>query len=99
MASVYILFSKQLSRFYTGSCLEIEFRLGQHLEKIYKSSFSAKTDDWESFLTINNLEYRQARNIEQHIKKMKSTQYISNLKKYPELIEKLKIKHSLPASN
>ena len=88
MASVYILFSKEFNRFYTGSCKEVKFRIMQHLEKLYKDSFSAKADDWESFLTIDNIEYRQARNIERHIKKMKSKQYITNLKKYPEIVEK-----------
>ncbi|HRG39632.1 MAG TPA: GIY-YIG nuclease family protein [Bacteroidia bacterium] len=94
MASVYILFSKQLSRFYIGSCLEIKLRINQHLEKLYKNSFTAKANDWEVFLTIENLAYRQARNIERHVKNMKSKQYIDNLKKYPEIIEKLKVKFS-----
>jgi putative endonuclease len=32
--------------------------------------------------------------IERHIKKMKSKKYIQNLKKYPEMVEKLLIKNS-----
>ncbi|MBI4945403.1 MAG: GIY-YIG nuclease family protein [Bacteroidetes bacterium] len=78
MASVYILYSKRLNRFYTGSCHEIKLRIDQHLEKLYKNSFTAKTDDWELFFSIENIEYRQARHIEKHIKKMKSKQYIFN---------------------
>jgi putative endonuclease len=31
--------------------------------------------------------------MEQHIKAMKSAVYISNLKKYPEIIEKLKLRY------
>jgi len=35
--------------------------------------------------------------IEKHIKKMKSTVYINNLKKYPAITERLKIKY--PVTN
>jgi putative endonuclease len=49
MASVYILFSKQLDRFYTGSCKEVKLRTDQHLKKLYKNSFTAKVNDWKLF--------------------------------------------------
>ena len=45
------------------------------------------------FFSYENLEYKQARNIESHIKKMKSKVYIENLVKYPEIIERLKEKY------
>ena len=32
--------------------------------------------------------------VEEHIKSMKSKKYIQNLKKYPEMVEKLKDKYS-----
>jgi len=48
-------------------------------------SFTSKTEDWELFFTINDLDYKQSRLIELHIKKMKSVIYIKNLKQYPEL--------------
>ena len=94
MASVYIIYSKKLDRFYTGSCNDSSFRMIQHLEKIFADSFTAKTDDWELFLLIYNLEYRQARDIEKHIKKMKSKQYICNLKEHPAIVDKLRTKYS-----
>ena len=49
----------------------------------------AKYDDWVLYLTINNLEYEQARRLELHIKKMKSKKYIQNLKKFSEMQTKL----------
>ena len=94
MASVYILFSKNLDRFYTGSCNDLDFRLNQHLNKEFAKSFTAKSNDWELFLLIDDLQYEQARLIERHIKKMKSKTYIQNLKKYPELVQKLIAKYS-----
>lgn len=89
MASVYILYSKKLDRFYTGSCENLDYRIEQHLNKDFVKSFTAKTDDWELFFFVDGLQYTQARMIEEHIKKMKSKVYIQNLKKYPEMMQKL----------
>jgi len=89
MASVYILFSKKLNRYYTGSCLDLSKRLDEHLQGIYIGSFTSKATDWELFLHINDLAYEQARLIELHIKKMKSRTYIENLQKYEEIQTRL----------
>ena len=94
MASVYILFSKKLDRFYTGSCNDLSYRIEQHLNKDFIRSFTAKTDDWELFFYVDDLQYAQARLIEEHIKKMKSKAYIQNLKKYPEIMQRLIVKYS-----
>ncbi len=94
MASVYILYSKDLDRFYTGSCKEILDRTDQHLNMEYTKSFTTKAHDWILFWHDDDLHYKQARKIEAHIKKMKSKIYIQNLKKYPELIMKLKEKYA-----
>ncbi len=90
MAFVYILYSKSLNKFYIGSCLELDERLNEHLNKQFVDSFTAKTDDWDLFYSIGELEYKQARNIELHIKKMKSSVYIENLKKFDDISKKLR---------
>lgn len=59
-----------------------------------KAVLVTRANDWEIFFTIEDLKYRQARDIEKHIKNMKSKKYITNLEKYPEIIEKLKIRFS-----
>ena len=79
--------------FYTGSSKELLPRMEQHINKEIKNSFTTKADDWILYLSIENLDYKQARSIERHIKKMKSSQYIRNLKKYKEIIKKLIIKY------
>ncbi len=89
MATVYIIYSKEIDIFYIGSCLNLKQRLEQHRNKSFNDSFTRRAKDWELFLKIENLDYRQARKIEKHIKKMKSRTYINNLKKYPEIIDKL----------
>ena len=93
MAYVYILYSKKLNKYYTGSCLELSERLEQHRNKKIADSFTAKTDDWDVFYQADDLEYKQARKIELHIKKMKSRKYIEDLKNYSELLIKLKEKY------
>jgi putative endonuclease len=80
MASVYILYSKKLNKYYIGSCLALEVRMAEHLNKKFADSFTSKADDWELFYSIIDLEYNQARKIEKHIKRMRSKKYIQDLK-------------------
>ena len=90
MAVVYILYSKTLDKYYVGSCKDLTDRLNQHLDKEFQNAFTSKTQDWEIYYCIEDLVYLQARKIENHIKSMKSRKFIENLKKYPEIVLKLK---------
>jgi putative endonuclease len=89
MASIYILYSQKLNRYYTGSCKDLSYRIDQHFNKEYTGAFTTAANDWILFFFKDDLEYREARLIEAHIKKMKSKTYIQNLKIYPEILEKL----------
>ncbi|GAB4142611.1 MAG: hypothetical protein Fur0041_17710 [Bacteroidia bacterium] len=91
MAQVYILYSEQLNKFYVGSCKDFSERKQQHMSPTFSKQFTKRANDWIDFLLIEDLEYQQAREIEAHIKSMKSSVYIRNLKKYPEIVEKLKL--------
>lgn len=71
-----------LKKYYTGSCINLDERLQDHFNKKFADSFTAKVNDWELFYSIPDLEYNQARKIEQHIKRMKSKIYIQNLKRF-----------------
>ena len=92
MPHCYILFSKALNRFYTGSSiLDPPERFERHLKKYYGVlKFTARAGDWQIFLIISCETIEQARSIENHIKRMKSSRYIRNLKIYPAILEKLK---------
>ena len=93
MFCVYILHSKKLDRFYIGFTSDIDIRLDFH--KISPSNkFTGKATDWEPFLVIDCINKYQALAIEKHIKAMKSKTYILNLKKYPDVIDKLKSKYA-----
>jgi len=89
MATVYILQSLKLNRYYTGFTTNLDVRLNFH-QNSEGRKFTAKSDDWTLFLEIACDSKMQGLAIEKHIKKMKSKIYIENLKKYPEIIEKLK---------
>ena len=98
-AYVYILYSPSDDSFYIGATtIRPEERLGRHLEGYYENKFTRKVKDWELFLQIECVSMEQALLIEKHIKKMKSKVYISNLKFFSSIIEKLKIKYSIPDS-
>ena len=89
MAAVYILFSKKLNRYYTGSCNDLQQRLEAHTNKTFKEAYTINSDDWNLYFSCDGLDYKQAREIETHIKKMKSKIYIENIQKYPEIIKRL----------
>lgn len=92
MSCCYIIYSKTLNRFYIGVTQDsIIERLERHNLHLYGGrSFTSKASDWELYLIIETKFTKQAIAIERHIKKMKSKIYIENLKKHPEIIEKLK---------
>ncbi len=94
MAYVYILYSKSLNCHYIGSCENLKNRLFEHSNDTFENSFTSKTKDWVLILKIENLGYQQSRDVEKHIKRMKSKIFIENLNKYPELVEKLKTRYS-----
>ena len=92
---VYILFSEKTDSFYIGFTTEsVETRLQRHLSGYYDNKYTAKADDWKIFFTIKCTSAKQAANIEKHIKKMKSKNYVRNLKLYPEISIKLLEKYS-----
>ncbi|MDA3817058.1 MAG: GIY-YIG nuclease family protein [Prolixibacteraceae bacterium] len=91
-AACYIIYSKKLDKFHIGATHEdINKRLEKHNNHSYGNHrFTAKANDWVVFLIIEARDYPHAIRIERKIKAMKNRKYIHNLKKYPELLEKIK---------
>jgi putative endonuclease len=86
----YILYSKTVNRYYVGYTSDIEERLKVHNSGHFGAkSYTHKASDWEVFLIIPCETIEQAVFIEARIKKMKSRKYIEDLKKYPEMVEKI----------
>ena len=89
MAVVYVIYSSTLDSYYVGSCMDFKIRLEQHLTFSFQNSYTKKANDWKEYLLFDDLEYKQARQIEAYIKRMKSVKYIKNLKRYEEMRVKL----------
>ena len=89
MAAIYILYSPLLDKYYIGSCKDVLVRIDQHLSEHFPGAFTSKTKDWIIYYKTENLDFSHVRKIENHIKKMKSRKFIEDLKKYPEIIERL----------
>ena len=88
---VYIIFSETINRYYIGVAQDLTTRIQNHNSSFYHGShYTKQADDWVLFHFISCSSYQQAIKIEKYIKKMKSTIYIQNLKRYPEIVEKLK---------
>ena len=87
---VYIIYSKNLNKYYVGETSDLQKRLEEHKSGFYVNSYTSKAQDWILFFQIDCEHKAQALNIEKHIKKMKSRNYLINLKTYPEIGIKLK---------
>jgi putative endonuclease len=92
MICCYIIFSKKLNRFYIGVCHDdLQLRIEKHNSHEYGlHRYTAKANDWEGYLIIECETFSQATKIEKRIKRMKSSVYVRNLLKYPEMVAKLK---------
>ncbi len=92
----YIIYSHTLERFYTGvTHTKLSDRIEKHNIGSYGDHrYTSYADDWELFLAIPCATYSQAMRIERHIKRMKSSVYIRNLLKYPEMVTKLLAKYT-----
>ena len=90
-AACYILYSKRLNKFYIGAThADVNSRLEKHNNSSYGNHrFTSTTNDWEIFLTLEANNYSHAVRMERKIKSMKSKTYLINLKRYPELRQKL----------
>ena len=86
----YIIYSKSLDRYYVGYTTNIEERISLHNSGHFgRKSYTSKSTDWKLYFLIPCETIKMAIFIESRIKKMKSRQFIENLKKYPELIDRI----------
>ena len=91
MSNVYIIYSNTLNRFYIGACqVKLSDRIAKHNSGYYgNESYTAQATDWKLFEHLTYETFAHAIRLERKIKSMKSRVYIENLKKYPELREKI----------
>jgi putative endonuclease len=84
-----IIYSENADKFYIGQTMDIERREMQHNNKCFKDCSTKIAVDWTVFHLIECKSRKQAILIEKHIKKMRSRKYILNLKKYPDIAQRL----------
>ncbi len=94
MYFIYIIYSASIDKYYVGHTVDVNVRLNQHNEGYYDDAFTSKASDWELFYYYSLESKRLATSIEFHIKSMKSKKYYHDLKKYPEIMEKLILRYN-----
>ena len=94
----YIIFSKILNKNYIGVCQDsLQERIKKHNSSFYgKNRFTSKANDWSLKLFIPTASFSHAIRLERKIKSMKSSKYVDNLTKYPELINKILLETETP---
>jgi putative endonuclease len=86
----YIIHSKSMNRYYVGHTSDFGERIKMHNDGHFGGkTYTRRAKDWEEFLLITCSTVKLAVYLELKIKRMKSRKYIENLKKYPELIDKI----------
>ena len=92
----YLLFSQSLDRFYIGSTHEsLDERISKHNTGYYPGRHCThQASDWKLHVSIECKTYSQAPKIENHIKRMKSRKFMMDLKRYPEISERLLSKYA-----
>jgi putative endonuclease len=77
MASLYILFSEKLNKYYIGACINLDRRIYEH--SIGHSTFTSKGTPWRLVHQETFDDLTAAKQRESQIKKMKSRKYIEAL--------------------
>jgi len=94
MCFVYIIQSEVDDSFYVGFTQDLIKRLEFHNDPETNQGVTRLKMPWRYFYVLETNNKSIAIKIERHIKRMKSKSYILNLKKYPEMSEKLLKKYS-----
>ena len=76
MHFIYIIYSPSFDRYYVGETEDFEMRLTQHNTGFFGSSSTKYAKDWRlgKLLRVSNCV--QARQVEKHIKSMKSKKFL-----------------------
>ncbi len=73
---VYILYSSELNRFYTGLSKSPDGRLADHREQ--RGGWTSQVDDWEEMLRIEVGTLAEARKLEKRIKRRGARRFLED---------------------
>jgi putative endonuclease len=94
MHFVYILYSSKCRRYYIGETPDVDLRLQIHNDTERNTNSTKNCLSWELYWTLEVKDRSLARKIEGHIKRMRNQKYYHDLKRYPEISQKLIQKYS-----
>ncbi|GHE56088.1 GIY-YIG nuclease family protein [Roseivirga thermotolerans] len=92
--TTYILYSPGIDRYDIGYTSSFSDRLSFHNDGARNKIWTKRGIPWEVYLTVEGLEKSTARKLELHLKKMKSRNYLKELKQNPKKLEELLLKLS-----
>lgn len=76
---VYILYSKQLDRYYVGETENVDVRVDQHNAHLFRGAFTKQATDWALCTTSECRDRVHARAVEAYIKARKRRAYIEHV--------------------
>ncbi len=76
MHYLYILYSNSIDRYYIGESRDVDERLVQHNDGIFKGSYTKQATDWIFKLILECKDISHARRVEAYLKRKKSRKYI-----------------------
>ena len=79
MHFIYIIYSPSFDRYYVGETEDFEMRLTQHNTGFFGSSSTKYAKDWRLGKLMRVSNCVQARQVEKHIKSMKSKKFLEQL--------------------
>ena len=93
MHFIYIIYSKDVNKFYVGETPDVENRVALHNEHYFKDAFTKIAKDWEVVLKFECRNRSEAIFIEKFIKRMKSNQFIKKIIQDPAILSDILVKH------
>ena len=79
MYCVYTLYNRKHDKIYIGQTDNLEIRLKLHIEKLFKTGFTAKLDgEWELIYQENVQDRKEALIREKQLKSFRGRQFIRN---------------------
>ena len=90
MHFVYVIYSLEHNRFYTGETINVANRIIEHNSGYYAGSSTSFATDWELYFMLSVNNRKDALIVEKHLKSMKSKAYLQRLKNDVEAMKKFK---------
>src|SRR5690606_21983710 len=89
MHFLYIIYSKNIDKYYVGETENPQNRLKQHNEHYFKTNFTKAAADCEHALSFQCDTKEDAVFLERFIKKMKSRKFIEKVVQDPEILNSI----------